>query len=304
MNFTFGGQQQYNFEGDVNSAQVHGNAYYEAPFFWEFSLYSNYRPPVFDERRTRGGPVVKLESESYTEFYVATDRRKSLYFEVFPSYGATGDGGSTKFIGGSVTMKPASNISVSFGPRFDDTRQKSQYVREVTDATATNFYGKRYVFSDVHSRTFSMDTRLNITFSPAMSLQLFAQPFISSNDFSSFKEYARTRDSEKLVYGTDIGTVQESLNNGQRNYVIDPDGAGPAASFQVTDPDFVFRSLRGNAVFRWEYVPGSTLFLVWTQDRASEEGVGDFDFARDRRALFDSPANHVFLIKVNYWLPL
>jgi Domain of unknown function (DUF5916) len=305
MNFTFGGQQQYNFDGDLNAAQVHGNAYYEAPFFWEFSLYSNYRPPVMDERRTRGGPVVELASERYTEFYVATDRRKSVYFEVFPSYGSTGDGGSTKFIGSTMTLQPASNISLSFGPRYNDSQQKSQYVREVVDPTAVGFYGKRYVFSDVHQKTLSMDTRLNVTFTPTMSLQLFAQPFISSNEFSSFKEYARTRDNDKLIYGTDIGTVQESITaQGQRRYLIDPDGNGPAAQFTVDDPNFTFRSLRGNAVFRWEYTPGSTLFLVWTQDRASEEGVGDFDFSRDRRALFDSPASHVFLVKVNYWLPL
>ncbi|HEY0674422.1 MAG TPA: DUF5916 domain-containing protein [Longimicrobiales bacterium] len=305
MNFTFGGQQQYNFEGDLNSSQVHANAYYESPFFWEFSLYTNYRPEVMDERRTRGGPVVGLASERYTEFFIATDRRKSVWFELFPSYGSTGEGGVTKFIGGSINLQPASNVSVSFGPRYSDSYQKAQYVREVTDPTATNFYGKRYVFADVDQRTLSMDTRVNVTFSPTMSLQLFAQPFISSNAFGAFKEYAQTRAAEKLVYGRHVGTVQEQLNaENRRTYIIDPDGTGPANSFEVTDPSFTFRSLRGNAVFRWEYVPGSTLFLVWTQDRASSEGVGEFDFSRDRRALFDSPANHVFLVKVNYWLPL
>jgi hypothetical protein len=305
MNFTFGGQQQYNWDGDRNAAQVHGSAYYEAPFFWEFSLYGHYRPAAMDERATRGGPVVQLARTNYTEFYVASDRRKRVYFELFPSYYGTGDGGSEKFIGGSVTVKPASNVSVSFSPRYSDGLQTAQYVREVTDATATNFYGKRYVFSDVHSKTLSMETRLNVTFTPAMSLQLYAQPFISSNDFAGFKEYARPRDSQKLVYGTDIGTVQETQDaSGNLQYHIDPDGAGPAGAFQVSNPDFTLRSLRGNAVFRWEYVPGSTLFLVWTQDRASEEAFGNLDFGRDRRALFTGPANHVFLVKVNYWLPL
>jgi hypothetical protein len=201
-------------------------------------------------------------------------------------------------------VQPRSNVSISFGPNYNDSESTAQYVREITDATAANFYGKRYVFSNVTSRTVSMDTRLNVTFTPTMSLQVFAQPFISSNDFTDFKEYARPRSSDKLIYGRDIGTVTEQINEGDREYVIDPDGAGPASTFTVGDPNFTFRSLRGNAVFRWEYTPGSTLFLVWTQDRASSEGVGDFDFSRDRRALFDSPANHVFLVKVNYWLPL
>ncbi len=304
INLTFGGQEQFNWEGDLNAAQVHGSAYYEAPFFWEFSLYGHYRPPVVDERMTRGGPVVGMPSSRYTQFSIASDRRKSVFFEVFPSFYSTADGGREKSIGTTLTVQPASNISMSFGPRFTDNISKAQYVREVTDATATDFYGKRYVFSDVHQKTLSMDTRLNVTFTPTMSLQLYAQPFISSNDFSSFKEFAAPRSRTKLVYGRDIGTVQEQQTTDGLSYLIDPDGAGPAATFEVANPDFTFRSLRGNAVFRWEYMPGSTLFLVWTQDRASQEAFGELDFARDRRALFDGPANHVFLVKVNYWLPL
>jgi hypothetical protein len=305
LSFTFGGQRQYNFDGDMNASQLHGNFFWEAPFYWEFSLYGHYRPAYMDERRTRGGPVVEMDREQYTEFYVATDRRKRVWFEFFPSYYATGDGGNTKGVGGMINLQPASNISLSFGPRYSDSYSTAQYVREVTDATATEFYGKRYVFSNVDTRQLSMDTRLNITFTPTMSLQLYAQPFISSNSFSAFKEFAQTRATEKLVYGRHVGTIAEQLNaENQRVYVIDPDGNGPAASFDVSDPNFTLRSLRGNAVFRWEYIPGSTLFLVWTQDRASSEAFGDFDFSRDRRALFTAPANHVFLVKVNYWLPL
>ena len=308
INLTFGGQRQYNYDGDMNAAQVHASGYYEAPFYWFFSTYNQFRPKAMDERRTRGGPVVELASERYHSISIGSDRRKKVYVEFFPSYGSTGDGGSNLNLGTYMTVQPASNVSVSFGPSYNDSKGTAQYIQEVTDATATDFYGKRYVFSDVKQRTLSMDTRLNVTFTPTMSLQVFAQPFISSNDFTNFKEYARPRTSDKLVYGQDIGTVQSRIitegDDEVREYVIDPDGAGAAAPFTVSDPNFTLRSLRGNAVFRWEYTPGSTLYLVWTQDRASEDDVGDFNFGRDRRALLDSPANHVFLIKVNYWLPL
>ena len=173
------------------------------------------------------------------------------------------------------------------------------------DSTAATFYGRRYVFADLDSRNLSLDTRLNVTFTPNMTLQLFAQPFISSTDFSSWKEYERPRDSGRLVYGEDLGTVSvvEDAETGERDITIDPDGAAADAEpFSFTEPDFNLRSLRGNAVFRWEYTPGSTLFLVWTQDRASFENVGDFDFGRDRSELFRADADHVFLIKVNYWI--
>jgi hypothetical protein len=85
-------------------------------------------------------------------------------------------------------------------------------------------------------------------------------------------------------------------------YTIDPDGAGPAAAFTVGNPDFNIRSLRGTAVMRWEYRPGSTLFFVWTQERSGADAYGDFDFNRDRAALFrDRPIN-VFQVKATYWI--
>ena len=97
-------------------------------------------------------------------------------------------------------------------------------------------------------------------------------------------------------------------------YTVDPDGAGPANSFTVSDRDFSYRSLLGNAVLRWEWSPGSTLFLVWQQRRidsvtghgsgGTEPWVGRFDLGRDARDMFGAPADDVLMIKVNYWLGL
>jgi hypothetical protein len=79
-------------------------------------------------------------------------------------------------------------------------------------------------------------------------------------------------------------------------------GGRPRLRGALGDPDFNVRSLRGNAVLRWEYRPGSTLFFVWQQERSGFEPVGDFEFGRDTRAIFDGPAHNVFLIKVSYWI--
>ena len=149
-----------------------------------------------------------------------------------------------------------------------------------------------------------MTTRLNWTFSPDMSLELFMQPFVSSNDYSEFKEFVAPRRLEKAVYGEDAGEIRAEDAGGSRSYVIDPDGDGPAAEFTLDDPDFTFRSLRGNLVFRWEYIPGSTLFFVWTQDRNTADRVGDFDLGRDVGRMFDAPADNIFLVKATYWLGL
>jgi hypothetical protein len=84
---------------------------------------------------------------------------------------------------------------------------------------------------------------------------------------------------------------------------------GTAAPFVAGFPDFTIRSLRGNAVLRWEYRPGSTIFVAWQQNRSSAltwfdagPDAGRFDFGRDRSALFSTRPDNVLVLKVNYWL--
>ena len=183
---------------------------------------------------------------------------------------------------------------------------RSQYVTTVPDPTATAFYGNRYVFADLVQNTIAMNTRFNITFSPNLTLELFVQPLIASGAYSRYKEFAAPRGLRRLVYGADVGTDSIKPGNpslGVRDSIfIDPDGGGPAARFVIVDPSFTLRSLRGNAVLRWEYRPGSTLYLVWTRSGSSSLTRGAIDFGDDSRALFRGPSENIFLVKVNYWL--
>jgi hypothetical protein len=242
--------------------------------------------------------VVKSSGHGFHSLYVATDSRKRFVASVEPTYTWIEEGYREFALFLNFTYKPASNISFSLGPYFEHGESSAQYVTTVEDATAEAFYGSRYVFSDLDQNTVSMDTRLEWTFTPRMSLELFLQPFFSSNEFSRFKEFAAPRTLDKLVYGEDMGTI--ALDEGV--YSVDPDGAGPAQVFTFDDPDFSFSSLRGNLVYRWEYIPGSTLFLVWTQDRNTELDEGDFDLGRDADDLFSTAADNVFLVKLTYWL--
>jgi hypothetical protein len=136
-------------------------------------------------------------------------------------------------------------------------------------------------------------------------LQLFAQPFIASGSYSSFREFAAPRTLRKVIYGKDVGTIVRTpatATNGA-SYTVDPDGtAGPASPFTFGDPDFTFRSLIGNAVLRWEYRPGSTVFFVWTQNRTGSDTNGEFDFGKQRTQIFRDRPTNVFQVKVNYWL--
>jgi hypothetical protein len=82
---------------------------------------------------------------------------------------------------------------------------------------------------------------------------------------------------------------------------VDPDGAGPAPAFNIGTPDFNLKSLRGNAVLRWEFRPGSTAYAVWTQSRSEQDdGVGEFAFRRSMTRLLSTRADNIFLIKIAY----
>jgi hypothetical protein len=171
-------------------------------------------------------------------------------------------------------------------------------------------FGRRYVFADLRQNTVSMNARINITLSPRVTMEIFAQPLISSGDYESLKELRAPRTFDFNRFGVDAGTMAPI--DGGRRFQIDPDGAGPATSFNLANRDFNVRELRSNAVFRWEWRPGSTLFLVWQQTRsgeleASDPGsplnrVGNFRFGRDAGDLFDLHPDNILLIKASYWL--
>ena len=296
--FIAGAQQQYNFDGDLTDRQGQLFAYIQPLNYWNISSFWIYRPETYDDRLTRGGPVVRRSGINFWSLNLNTDSRKNVVVGFSGEAGCNREHYCSRSADFSVKLRPASNVSISLGPSIGHDETPTQYVRRVADPTATAFYGVRYVFADLFQNSVSMNTRFNITFSPNLTLELFMQPLIVSADFSRLKEFAAPRGLKKLVYGVDVGTSTPVA----RGDSIDPDGAGPAAPFVIPHQDFTFRSLRGNAVLRWEYHPGSTLFVVWTRSGESALGRGQIDFGDDAGALFQGPSQNIFLVKINYWL--
>ncbi len=145
---------------------------------------------------------------------------------------------------------------------------------------------------------------------PTLSFQLYAQPFAFAGDYSGFKELRATRTFDFNVYGRDNGStisVADTDAAGRPTlYQVDPTGAAGDSIFTFDNPDFRTRSLQSNAVLRWEYRPGSTLYLVWTQSRGRYVPFDPaFETGRDfRRELFLDRPQNVILVKLNYWLSL
>ncbi len=299
---SMGGQQQFNYDGNRTDRQA--QAYYsmEFPNYWNLRSFAINRGTVDDDRLTRGGPVVKRTGFRFGHVELSTDARQRAVFDLSLEAARGIDGANTRSfnVQPGVAFKPTTNVFVSLSPSYNADEDAAQYVTTIADPTATAFYGHRYVFGFIKTRTVSLDTRVNWTFTPNVTLQLFAQPFIASGAYSSFREFSAPRTVKKLVYGQDVGSI--SYAPATSTYTIDPDGPGPAAAFHVANPDFTYRSLRGNAVLRWEYRPGSTVFFVWTQERSGTDAVGTFDFNRARTDLFRDRPTNIFQIKVNYWI--
>jgi hypothetical protein len=125
---------------------------------------------------------------------------------------------------------------------------------------------------------------------------------VATGQYSSFKEVAEPRSSDFLEYGKESGFI--SYDPAVNRYTVDPDGSGAASSFSFSGPDFNYRSLRGNAVLRWEFRPGSALYLVWNDQREDEVTSGQFHPRRDLGDTIEAPGRDIFLIKVSYWLPI
>lgn len=301
VGLTVGGATQYNYDGDRTYTQL--QAYYgmELPNYWNVRTFGIRSLPSQDDRLTRGGPMVKRDGYNMAYFGISTDARRAAVFDVSVSLNR-GIETPTRSINitPGVALKPAANVFIQLSPSYSYDEDDAQYLTARTDPTASAFWGKRYVFGFVKTKTISLDTRVNWTFTPNLTLQLYAQPFIASGDYTSFREFARPRTIDKVEYGKDAGTV--AYDASANAYRLDPDGAGPAAAFTLDNPDFTTSSLRGTAVLRWEYRPGSTLYFVWTQQRSDDDAAGSFDFARARSMILDGKATNVFQVKATYWL--
>jgi hypothetical protein len=299
-----GTNHAFNFGGDRIWTSMFTNAYATFKNLWYIGGGGEYDPGAFDDRLTRGGPVGKQPTQYGGYFYGGSDSRKALAYYWSINYYGDVDGGYSKSIYPQVDIRPSTSILVSISPGLSKYHNTIQYVQSTADPLATDTYGSRYVFADIYQTTLSATTRVAWTLSPQLSFQLYAQPFASSGKFQNFKELKTPRTREYIVYGrTGASTITPTIDADSRRteYQADPDGSGPAPVLTISNPDFSVQSLRGNAVVRWEYRPGSALFFVWQQQRSGfQQYDGEFRTGHALREIFTQPTN-VFLVKATYW---
>jgi hypothetical protein len=264
--------------------------------YWGFETMFACNPETYSNTLTRGGPLALVPFGYQVDVSLSSDSRKALVFSMDNSFYNRPDEGFNLNSNVSLNWKPLSNINLSVGPGLYIKESDIMWVTRVDDSLMTETYGTRYVFGGIKQNTLYAEIRLNWTFTPRVTLQLYLQPFIAVGEYDDFKELAQPGTREYNLYGEGGSSI--GYEGGY--YHVDPDGAGPASEFSFYDPDFNLKSLRGTMVFRWEYHPGSTLYFVWTQNRQDFSNPGDLLLGRDLRDLFTAPGDNIFLIKATY----
>ena len=290
----------WTFDGDHTTSYIGGIQNFRFHNFWSLNTDIFYNFSSIDDQITRGGPLMRLPDRGSAEFSLQTSGRGPITFRMNGDYSWNSEGGYGKVIGVSASVRPSPTVHLRFEPSYRRIHRLTQFVQDVADPLATATFGRRTVFAVLDQHELALDTRLEWTWSPRISLQLFLQPLISAGDYTDYKEFRTPGTYDFDVYGRDRGTIQQDQTTG--DFTVDPDGGGPAAPFSFPEQNFNFRSLLVNVVFRWEYRPGSTLFLVWQQARSGQAAVGDFSFQRDLEAIVDYPATNVLAVKLSYWL--
>jgi hypothetical protein len=300
-----GTNHAWNYGGDKIWTSIFNQVTLNLTNLWSIYGGTEYDPSAIDDRLTRGGPLGRQPTQwgAWTE--IVTDKRKVVSYDLYADYFGDEANGYAKDLNFGVDIRPSSSVHVIVTPALSLLHNTIQFVRSATDALDTQTFGRRYVFSDLFQTTLSATTRVEWTLTPLLSFQLYAQPFASAGRFKGFKELAAPGTQEYAVYGRDNGStiapVLDPATGKTLSYAVDPDGPGAAPAFSFGNPDFRTHSLRGNAVVRWEYRPGSALFFVWQQQREDFLPFeGGFRTGREAREIFGRPSN-VFLVKATYW---
>jgi hypothetical protein len=286
-----------NWDGDLIDARnfLRGTAQFLN--YWSISGMIRNEPKRMDDRFTRGGPMAVSPRAVYAEVGLDSDPRRALGTSAQVSRWRNRVGGRLDEAQVSLTVRTSPRWNLAVGPTLIRARQDAQYVTSIRDVLASDTFGTRYVFAPLDQKELGIVTRLNYTFTRDLTLELYMQPLVSHAVYGAPKEFRRPGEYEFAVYGEDLGTVTREDNR----YAVRIVQPGGESTFTVPDRSFTTRSLRGNAVLRWEYRPGSTLYLVWQQERLNRELMPSFALNRAMNSLFDARANNVFVLKWSYW---
>jgi hypothetical protein len=242
----------------------------------------------------RGGPALR-QNGWYNSFGgFATDRRKPVFVGVNGNVGGIFGTNERRWGGGPwVGIRPSDVLTFDLGLDYNWRRNPVQWVGRRTVADSVH-----YLVSEIDQRTLNVQARLDWTLSPEMSIQFYAQPFVSAGRYTDFKAIADPRADR---YEDRYEAFGERAHCWDGTCSIDLDG-DQRTDITLGDPDFNFKAIRSTAVFRWEYLPGSVVYVAWQHGRSEYRSDSSFGAFTDLADLRHMPADNTLLVKFSYWM--
>jgi hypothetical protein len=271
--------------------------------FWVASLNFTRFTRGLDTQLTRGGPSMGTPSGLNYSASLRNSTGSTTRWSGNASFRSNEFGDGTSSVSGSVSARPSPSIQFSFEPEYSIETGTSgafmgainrQYLTQMSGGRPET-YNRRYIYGVVDRTTLSAQFRFSYVFKPDLTLDVYAEPFAASGTYSDYGELAESRGRDLRLYGTD-GTTIATLPDGSHQIT---DGS---AAFALPNYDFNVRSYRSNVVLRWEWRLGSTLYVVWQQNRSSSVPEGQHVGLGDLFGSLSAPGDNIFAVKTTFWI--
>lgn len=262
--------------------------------FWDANAGAELNYNSMSDAILRGGPMMKMPAALNGWYGMGTDSRKKLIFRLNGGFGKGFENNSSSLrTGGTITFKPTNTLVLRLSPSYSIAENQLQYV------TRKPFNGEdRYIFGTINQKVLSMSFRINFNLTPDLTLQYWGQPFIASGKYTDFKRITDPSASEFTSRFEVFPDSRIELVDNE-HYSVDDDANG-TSDYTFSNPDFNNQEFLSNLVLRWEYNPGSSVYLVWSQTRSNSDPNSGFSPDENLNDLFLSDPYDVFLIKFSF----
>ena len=263
--------------------------------FWNFSIGGECQWQAIDRYNLRGGPAIKIPFASTGWAFVSSDSRRKFIAELMTVYYKDDyDNGELARFELDLTYRPFKALQLSIETACEFGHDRLQYVETIDDVPDT-----RYIMARIDNQSLMANIRINYSITPDLTIQYWGQPFVYAGNYTEFKKATETMSSCYYDRFHIFGPDEIDFDAENEVYNVSEAG-GEGISYSFDNPDFKVFEFRSNLVVRWEYVPGSAVYLVWSQGREGDENIGEPDFGHDMNSLFDIQPHNVFLVKFTY----
>ncbi len=296
MRYNFALFNSWNFGGKRLYSGISTNFHLQFKNYWGFSMGFNPHTQIYNQSVLRGGPAIYVPGNFGMWTNMHTDHRKDVQFFA-GSFSQWGNNNSYEIQNFwlRIHYRPSNAIQLSLSPSYNIRNSPYQYI------TTKNFDDEdRYLLGTIDQRTLSMEIRVNYSITPELTIQYYGMPFISAGKYKSIQRVTNPMAGNLQDRFTKFSENEMSYDENSDIYSIDENADG-TIDYSIENPDYNFLQFRSNLVGRWEFKPGSILYLVWSQGRTDSYSQGILN-SQDMHTLFDTYPENVFLVKLSYRL--